>query len=285
MRSYRYLALCAFKSAMGRGFACPSCGGDAGEVVDRKYVVTALRRCGECGLLYRTPTTTAEENAKFYQSDYEENTTTDLPDASRLEELKAENFASLSTSYLGYIEVLRMLGARDGQTVMDFGCSWGYGSHQLQKAGFKVESFEISKPRAQYARDRLGIATLELEAIPSSVYDVFLSCHVIEHVPSVEDMMVLGERVLKPGGMFVAFTPNGSMAFRAQDREVWHRSWGFVHPQLIDDRFLTQASSRRAFVAASVPYPLEALRNWKGEQSILGMNGYELMLAFRKPGG
>lgn len=283
MRSYQYLALCAWKALLRRGFACPSCGGTSNEVLDRKYVVTALRRCGDCRLLYRTPTTTAEENAKFYQSDYEESTTTDLPDSSRLEELKAENFASLSTSYLGYIEVIRALGAHEGQTVMDFGCSWGYGSHQLQTAGFKVESFEISKPRAQYARDQLGIATLELEAIPSSSYEVFLSCHVIEHVPSVEDMMVLGERVLRPGGLFVAFTPNGSIAHRRQDSEGWHRSWGCVHPQLIDDQFLRHAGSRRNFVAASNPYPLEQLHTWNGERTILGMDGNELMLAFRRP--
>lgn len=285
MRSYQYLALCAWKSALGRGFACPSCGGKSREVVDRKYLVTSLRRCGDCQLLYRTPTTTAEENAKFYQSDYEESTTTDLPDAARLTELKAENFASLSTSYLGYIDVIRALGARAGQSVMDFGCSWGYGSHQLLAAGFKVESFEISRPRADYAHAKLGVTTLELDSIPSSSYDVFLSCHVIEHVPSVEEMLALGERVLKPGGLFVAFTPNGSLAHRQQDAEGWHRSWGCVHPQLIDEQFLRHARSRRTFVAASNPYPLEKLQTWKGDQSILAMDGNELMFAFRKPVG
>lgn len=283
MRSFRYLQLCAIKTLLNRGFHCPSCGGNGGPALDRKWLVTSFRRCNDCALLFRTPTTTEAENAQFYQSDYEESTTTDLPSAAELEVLKRENFASLSTSYLGYIEVVRALGAKPRGHVIDFGCSWGYGSHQLQQAGFTVEAFEISRPRANYAREKLGIATVEIADIRPGSCDVFLSCHVIEHVPSVENMLTLGERALRPGGLFIAFTPNGSMAHRNKNPEGWHRSWGGVHPQLIDDVFVNRMSDRRALVAASTPYPLDALREWKGSPKLLAMDGNELMIAFRKP--
>lgn len=123
MRSLQYLHLCAIKTALNRGFCCPSCGEKGGPALDRKWLVTSFRRCSRCALLFRTPATTEEENAQFYQSDYEESTTTDLPTDSELEALKKENFASLSTSYLGYIEVIRALGGTFGGQVMDFGCS------------------------------------------------------------------------------------------------------------------------------------------------------------------
>ncbi|MCB1276973.1 methyltransferase domain-containing protein [Prosthecobacter sp.] len=252
--------------------------------MDSKYLVTALRRCASCSLLFRTPTTSVEENASFYQDDYEENTTTDLPDEAQLEMLKQENFASLSTSYLNYIEVLRALGVTPGARVMDFGCSWGYGSHQLTQAGFNVDAFEISRPRALYAREKLRISTLEMEQLPSESYDVFLSCHVIEHVPSVEEMLLLGERVLRPGGLFVSFTPNGSTDFRRRNPLGWHRSWGGVHPQLIDDEFLRRGSGKRGFIAASSPYPFDQLMKWNGDPVILSMDGGELMMAFRTKG-
>lgn len=246
------------------------------------------RRCAGargagCGLLFRTPTTSEEENAQFYQQDYEESATTELPSDVALAALERENFASLSTSYLGYIEVLLALGARAGQQVVDFGCSWGYGSRQLQRAGFTVEAFEISVPRATYAREKLGIAMVELAGIRPASCEVFLSCHVIEHVPSVEQLMVLGERALRPGGLFVAFTPNGSLSYRAANPEGRHRSWGGVHPQLIDEVFLDRMSRRRATVVGSVPYPLEELRRWQGEARVLALRGHELMVAFRKP--
>jgi 2-polyprenyl-3-methyl-5-hydroxy-6-metoxy-1,4-benzoquinol methylase len=284
MRSLQYLRLCAIKTALNRGFCCPSCGGKGGPALDRKWLVTSFRRCSRCALLFRTPTTTEEENAQLYQSDYEESTTTDLPTDTELETLKKENFASLSTSYLGYIEVIRALGGTPGGHVVDFGCSWGYGSHQLQQAGFSVEAFEISKPRANYARNKLNIATVELADIRPTSCDVFLSGHVIEHVPSVESMIALGERALRPGGLFIAFTPNGSLVLRARNPKGWHRSWGGVHPQLIDDVFIQRMSDRRAFIAATHPYPMEALRAWDGSPKLLPMEGHELMIAFRKPG-
>ena len=283
MRSFRYLNLCAIKSLLNRGFACPSCGGRGGAALDRKYLVTSFRRCGDCRLLFRTPTTTEEENAQFYQSDYEESATTDLPSEAELKSLKIENFASLSTSYLSYIGVLLALGARPGQHIMDFGCSWGYGSYQLQQAGFTVEAFEISKLRANYARERLNIRLLELGEIRSESCDVFLSCHVIEHVPSVENMMALGERALRPGGLFVAFTPNGSLTYRNKSPQAWHRSWGGVHPQLIDEIFLQRMSNQRPAIVGTSPYPFDELRRWNNSPMVLSMLGHELMVAFRKP--
>jgi 2-polyprenyl-3-methyl-5-hydroxy-6-metoxy-1,4-benzoquinol methylase len=230
------------------------------------------------------PTTTAAENASFYQSEYEESITTELPDERRLEELREENFASLSTSYLPYIEVLRALGARPGHRVLDFGCSWGYGSHQLRESGFDVQAYEISKPRAAYAAANLGVQTVEIEAIEPGGFDVFFSAHVIEHVPSVEGMLELGERALKPGGLFLAFTPNGSAERRQSDPMGWHRSWGGVHPQLMDAEFLRHnARPERSFLAAACPYPLDDIRRWNGTPTLLDMRGSELMLAFRKP--
>jgi 2-polyprenyl-3-methyl-5-hydroxy-6-metoxy-1,4-benzoquinol methylase len=282
MRSLNYIRLCAIKTALNRGFHCPSCGGGGGAALDRKWLVTSFRRCNNCSLLFRTPTTTEEENALFYQSAYEEGTTTDLPTDAELETLKMENFASLSTSYLAYIEVIQALGARLGGHVVDFGCSWGYGSYQLKQAGFSVDSFEISKPRAVYARERLDIATVELDDICPESCDVFLSGHVIEHVTSVESMFILGEKALRPGGLFCAFTPNGSSDFRDKNPKGWHRSWGGVHPQLLDDKFVRRMRGRRAFIAATSPYPVDDLRAWDGSLKLLPMEGHELMIAFRK---
>lgn len=146
-----------------------------------------------------------------------------------------------------------------------------------------MEAFEIFKPRAKYARVKLNIATVGLGDIRPESCNVFLSCHVIEHVPSVESMITLGEQALRPGGLFIAFIPNGSMTLRAKNPKGWHQSWGGVYPQLIDDVFIQRMSDRRAFIAATNPYPMEALRTWDGSPKLLPMEGHELMIAFRKP--
>ena len=45
--------------------------------------------------------------------------------------------------------------------LLDFGCSWGYGSFQLKKQGYKVYSYEISKPRSNYAKTKLNIKIID----------------------------------------------------------------------------------------------------------------------------
>ena len=282
MPKYRYLLHSARKALLRQGLNCPSCGGIGGKALDQKYLVTSLRRCLNCSLLYRTPTMSLDESAYFYENDYEEGSITDLPSDAQLEELKKNGFARPGLSYARYIDVILALGAKPGQRLMDFGCSWGYGSLQLKKMGFMVKAYEISRTRSLYARDKLGVETIELENIGSNAFDVFFSAHVIEHVHSVVDMLALGDRALRPGGLFVAFTPNGSLAYRHCNPDGWHRSWGKVHPQLIDDVFLRRTCIDRSFLVASEVYPMAALKNWSGGEAIYPLDGYELMFAFRK---
>ena len=163
-----YLASSVRKTLSGTGFSCPSCGCKSAELVRRKYLVTALRRCGDCRLLFRTPTTSTAENQAFYQKDYTQGFTTDCPSDAALAELLKSGFAGSIRDYSAYVGILRAAGAAPGAAPSDaaiakplrlfeFGCSWGYGSWQFAKPGFEVEAYEISEPRAKYAREKLGV--------------------------------------------------------------------------------------------------------------------------------
>lgn len=284
MRHPAYLIGSARKCLLRKGYACPSCGGRRSDVVDRKWVVTALRRCRACRLLFRTPTTTAAENEAIYQATYAEGFTTDLPDPDTLARYTAANFKGTEKDYTRYLEVLEALGGRPGQRVYDFGSSWGYGSYQLRAAGYAVDSYEISRPRAAFARDELGATLVEPDQAADRAYDVFFSAHVIEHVPSVADMIALALRVLKPGGLMLTFTPNGGAERRAADPDGWHRAWGFVHPQLIDREYVEARFAGHEYVIASDPYPLDRLREFPAIPAlVLPLTGPELMFAVRPP--
>ena len=199
----KYLLTCSPKAMLGQGRRCPSCGSGNSAKVDSKFVVTQLRRCAKCQLLYRSPTTTPEENASFYQSDYSQGFTTEMPDEVRLLELTSTKFSQTEKDFSRYIEVLAAIGAKPGDRVLDFGCSWGYGSWQFKQHGFHVESFEISQPRAAFARDKLGISVTSNMSEISGPFDVFFSSHVLEHVPSVKAIIDYAFERLRPGGTFV----------------------------------------------------------------------------------
>jgi SAM-dependent methyltransferase len=283
MRHPGYLITSAKKYLLGRGFACPSCGGGRSTVIDRKWIITTLRRCGQCRLLFRAPTTTAAENEGIYQKTYTQGFTTNLPDDVTLAKLLANNFRGSEKDYTNYLNVLTALGGRSGQRIYDFGCSWGYGSYQFRAAGYEVEAFEISIARARFARDKLGILVVSPHALPDGQFDIFFSAHVIEHVPSVAEMIALAMRLLKPGGLFLTFTPNGGFGLRQARYNAWHRLWGFVHPQLLDEQYVKHNFARYRYVIGTDPILLDELKRFPAESPLLlAQNGPELMFAVQK---
>lgn len=279
MRSLGYLSLSLKKIFLGEGRDCPSCGASspATKPVDRKWLITTLQRCVECRLLYRTPTTTSKENETIYQQKYREGRTTELPSGSELDELIKTRFQGSPYDYNCYLEILTASGVKAGAKIYDFGCSWGYGSYQLMTAGYNVVAYEISTDRAAFAADRLGVSLQSPDLINDETFDVFFSAHVLEHVPSVERIVATARRLLRPGGLFLGFTPNGSRERRLANPDGWHHAWGFVHPQLLDREWV-EARAEASVVADTTPYSLDAIAegrssgNWSGE---------ELMIAFR----
>ena len=276
-----YLASSTWKGLCRRGLACPSCGSRQSRLSVRKHVVTALRRCSACDLLFRTPTSDARESGRFYQRAYAQGFTTRMPGPAELAELMAAGFRGTEKDYADNIAVLQAIGCGGGTRLFDYGSSWGYGSWQLMRAGYTVCAFEISVPRADYARSRLGIdAHSTLDAVQGP-FDVFFSSHVLEHVPSVSDAIGLAKRLLRPGGWFVAHTPNGSEAYRAVNPEGWLQSWGLVHPNLLDDRFYARAFEDVPSLLASTPYDRPAIAQWAADgvrtSTVLDLRGPELL--------
>jgi 2-polyprenyl-3-methyl-5-hydroxy-6-metoxy-1,4-benzoquinol methylase len=234
---------------------CPNCGGD-GKVVKRKMFVTALRRCNNCLMLYRSPTDSKTESHRFYEKFYRQSFATLMPDSPTLEKMKSNRFKGTEKDYTGYISDIAALGIKPHAKVFDFGCAWGYGSWQIAQAGYQVTATEIGKDRAQYASDMLGVNMVSdpfkfaTRGDVANSFDCFFSSHVIEHVPSPSEIFELARKLLKPDGIFLCHIPNGSDEFKAAS-EHWNKLWGHVHPNLIDDKFLEKSFFGQPMVFAS----------------------------------
>ncbi len=111
----------------------------------------------------------------------------------------------------------------------------------------------------------------------------FFSAHVLEHVPSPSKSFDYAMRLLKPSGLFVSFTPNGSEAHRAASPD-WSRAWGGVHPQFIDEKFLDHSFklSPRA-VGPSPVGDISLPAECRLEQAD-NLAGFELVFIARKTG-
>lgn len=287
MTKLAYLRRCLAAQFTGERFRCPNCGTADGTVVDRKYAVTQLRRCPNCRLLFRTPCDDPARNLSFYENEYAQGFTTELPSDTALAEMKRSNFAGTERSYVYYISVLMKLGLKPGARLFDYGCSWGYGSYQLMQAGFAVTSFEVAPSRRRFAREKLRIPVLDdmnrAAAELAGQFDCFFSSHVLEHVPSPAKSFGYAMRLLKLDGLFVSFTPNGSANHRAASSE-WSKLWGEVHPNFIDDLFLDWSFRLSPRAVGSSPIAEPSLPEKPEMTRLDHLDRDELFFAARKVG-
>lgn len=268
---------------------CPNCGHDRFEIRDRKALVTELRDCTRCRLMYRYPTDPVQVSVDFYQEDYEQGFTTDMPDDAALKHLTDTRFAGHEKDYSPLIELVADLGVPPGARIFDFGCSWGFGSWQFAQAGHDVKAFEISRPRARYAREKLGVEVIDdvgaLEAATQlhGSCDLFFSNHVMEHVPSPSDAVAIACKLLKPGGLFLAITPNGSLCYRDAAPKSWHRFWGKVHPNMLNDAFWAREFVAEPHFIGSLPESRDRIAGWAATpgQVLVGLGSDQLICAAR----
>jgi len=149
------------------------------------------------------------------------------------------------TAYSLCIQVLEALGLRPGSVVLDFGCSWGYGSSQLSRAGFDVYSYEISDPRARYVAETSNCKTLEsTKSYPRKV-DCFFSAHVIEHLSNLNIFWDAALDVLAPYGLIVCSCLNGHPDREHMCRTRYHNICGKMHPLYISPQYAREITSRK----------------------------------------
>jgi len=254
--------------------------------VDQKYFFTRLFECQECHLQFRHPSDSKAFNEEFYQTDYEQDDgiTTDLPSAEVLHQMISNNFANSPKNAEPVINLWQSLFARlDEIKAIDYGCSWGYMSYQFIKKGVQLQSFEISKPRAVFGNKNLGLdIKMDVKNLQPE-NNLFYSSHVIEHVPSITDMINQAKRLLKREGFFVAECPNGSTAFRKINASGFHQCWGLVHPNYLSDKFYQQLFKSNPYLITSTPFSLDAIRQWDGKSQVTLETSGGQLLVIAKP--
>jgi len=263
---------------------CPNCGlSGPHEIVEKKYLVTSLAECAQCRIRFRIPTDAPGFNESYYQTKYHQGFTTDCPDENTLAELRRTGFKGHEKDFARFIRLIRLLNASPDLRICDFGCSWGYGAWQFAQAGYEVVGYEVSEPRKRYAQEKMGVQVLENLTSLTGTYDVFFSSHVLEHVPSVREVWALALQILKPGGLFIAATPNGSEEYRAANPGLYAQTWGKVHPNIIGCRFYEKLFADHAYHLDTTEWDFDAIAKWdKIGQTVASRNGAELLAIAQK---
>jgi len=285
---FRYIRRLLRHRWQGQPRVCPYCGPSSiVMLVRRKKLIAEILQCQTCHLWFRWPADSSEEHDEYYQDEFAgDSPQVVLPDSAKLSSLMNKSFSGSPLDISSKALVLHELCP--GGRVLDFGSSWGYGTYQLQQRGFDVVGFEISRPRAKYGREKMGLNIIDtiqaLEAIPAGTFDIVFSNHVVEHLPNIAEIFSLLTRLVKNGGFVFHVLPNfmGEMARSG----YWLKWIGEDHPIAPAMPFFEFAMPRSGLdkpVFASSPFDSSIAEALKARpQASLSTEGDELLVFARR---
>jgi SAM-dependent methyltransferase len=149
-------------------------------------------KCKNCGFIVRIP----EENLVNYSDGY---------NISGLQ----KKVKKLSVGYYNYIG--RYI--ENKTDVLEIGGSYGYFLKLLKdKKNCNVTNYELSKNSVEYCKQNGINATSDIKDLNYNKYDAIVSFHVLEHIENfkINEFLEYYFEKLKPGGVFISITPNGS---------------------------------------------------------------------------
>ena len=261
---------------------CPHCFSRNTKIVGRKYIFLQLRKCADCGLMFRFPKDSAAQNKRFYTGLYQEaGLTTNLPSHESLEIMMKTQFKGTNKDFAPRIALLKKY--KESGALLDFGASWGYGSWQIQEHGFEVTAFEVDVNRAAYGEKHLELRYFtEWQKLLDSglTFDVIFTSHVLEHLPEIHSIFRQFYSLLNPNGILQIYVPNCT---NMVDQSVFHRKKSFAfgqkHAIAFDDSFFKRNLPQYGFQIEQINVGKDG---WVNESALDLIEDPELIVVARK---
>jgi SAM-dependent methyltransferase len=190
---------------------CPACHSSMPRHLGRKGVF-AILSCRSCGTIYASSNSVTAE-AQDYDGYYTPENLT-VPDFihHRLDEIVA--------GFSGY---------RVSNRLLEVGFGAGFLLSAAARAGWNVEGVEISRSAVQHGQAQ-GIKAFQGELVDgryeAGSFDVVIATELLEHVPDPGAMIREVARILRPGGLFWATTPNS----RGLSPRLLGLEWSVISP-------------------------------------------------------
>ncbi len=180
----------------------------------------------------------------------------------------------------------RVIGS--ARRVLEIGAGTGKVLSQLDAPYNGATDFSTKMRAARKPEGLVRRATTDAQRLPfrDASFDFVLSVNLLEHVPSPQAVASEAARVLRPGGRFLAITPNGDLTWLLEVLEHLHlklpegphRFLTFGELLQLQGTFFRSLEARR-FIACPMGPPRLArtLDRWTGHGRGLGLFQYLVM--------
>ncbi len=188
--------------------ACPLCGESTERFMWNKKGARYVR-CINCSLVYENPRLAKEELRQFYSDEsYYFSKARDIDPSGY-----TDYFSQCTPVIINeYFHILQQHSRQTNDLhFLDIGCGPGKVLKVAKDHGWRAVGLEISHWSAEMGKkEGLEIleGTIQDAAFPDEEFDIISMFDVLEHLPSPKDYVREIYRILKPGGVVVAETPN-----------------------------------------------------------------------------
>lgn len=180
---------------------------------------------------------------------------------------------------------------KPSDTVLDYGAGAGSGfpikvkGKVLKIVGVDPDAAVMSNPYLDEAK----ILPIPSGVIPypDATFDVVFAKDVVEHLPDPEQAFKEIHRVLRPGGLFIAKTPNrwGYVAVLSRMTPHWfhvfyNRLRGVDEHDVFPTLYKCNTRARVRSVAAAAGFSVNSIELWEGRPEYLRMNAIFYTVGF-----
>jgi SAM-dependent methyltransferase len=113
--------------------------------------------------------------------------------------------------------------------VLEIGFGQGIALGHLRNLGWDAYGLETDQVAVENARRKglkVACGSLVDQGYPTAHYDAVISSHVIEHIRDPREAFSESRRILRPGGRFIAATPNANCL----SRRIFGSAWRGLEP-------------------------------------------------------
>jgi SAM-dependent methyltransferase len=271
---------------------CPLCGADSG----RQGVVTrhvygdaggtrAFFHCGQCDVRYLHPGLTAEEQRRFYASEFAAFMAARAGSTSGWEKAD-EHIRANETQRLRRMAYLApYLGER--RTLLEIGCSSGFMLFPLIAAGHSCVGVEPSGAFGEYLRNRGLSVHASLQELRATAggrrFDLVMHFFVLEHIREPRAFLEEQLSLLEKGGTLVFEVPNAAdPLYSVYDIAAFERFyWSIAHPWYFSEaslRYLLERLGKPFEIRLDQRYDLSNHLVWARDGRPGGMGRFTALL-------